>query len=191
MSDQTPPDSPEPANRDRATDHAETEKRRSAKPPVKSSQRPLLVAAALGLVAGAVGGAVVAGLWHPSSGGSDKFSGQQVTDAKKDVCSAALLARQAVAKNMHLKNPDPENPVAQLAVAANARLSLTGGAAYLRGVLDDNAAAPQDLVEAARGMAEALEHLNVSYLVGQQNSEREQLGHDLDARIADMGKLCE
>lgn len=189
MSDQTPPDSGEPANSDHATDHAETEKRRSATPSAKASQRSLLVAAAIGLVAGAVGGAVVAGLWHPSSGG--KFSGQQVADAKQDVCAAALLARQAVAKNMHLKNPDPENPVAQLAVAANARLSLTGGAAYLRGVLEDNAAAPQDLAEGARAMAGALEHLNVSYLVGQQNSEREQLGHDLDARITDLGKLCD
>jgi hypothetical protein len=166
-------------------------KRPPAKAPVKPSQRPLLLAAAIALVAGALGGAAVAGLWRPASGASAKFSGQEVTDAKKDVCSAAALARQAVANNMHLKNPDPENPVAQLAVAANARLSLTAGAAYVRGRLEANPATSQDLVNAARAMSSELEHLNLSYLVGQPNSDREQLGRDLDARIAELGKLCQ
>lgn len=92
---------------------------------------------------------------------------------------------------MHLINPDPENPIGQLAVAANARLSLTGGAAYLRGRLADSPAAPSDVTAAASGMAAALEHLNVSYLVGQPNSEHEQLGRDLDSRIAEMGQLCQ
>jgi hypothetical protein len=166
-------------------------KRPSREAPVKPSQRPLILAAAIALVAGALGGAVVAGLWRPSSGTSEKFSGREVADAKRDVCSAAALARQAVANNMHLKNPDPENPVAQLAVAANARLSLTAGAAYVRGRLEANPATSQDLANAARAMATELEHLNLSYLVGQPNSDREQLGHDLDARIADLGKLCQ
>lgn len=174
MSDQIQPDSAE-----------------SGKSASKSGRRPLLAAAAIGLVAGAIGGVAVAGLWRPASGASAKYSDQQVTDAKTDLCAAALLARRAVANNMHLKNPDPENPVAQLAVAANARLSLTGGAAYLRGRLAEDTAAPPDVVNAVGAMAGALEHLNLSYLVGQPNSDHEQLGRDLDSRITELGKLCE
>lgn len=205
MSDQTEPDSPDEQNSAETAEQnsAETPKRnRPAKKAVKAKGRPdavpptsnrgpLLIAAATGLVAGLVGGAAVAALWHPSSGGSGKFSSQQVDGAKKDVCDAVVLARQAVAANMHMRNPDPENPIAQLAVAANARLSLTAGAAYLRGRLVADPATPQEIVDTTREMASALERLNLSYLVGQPNSEREQLGHDLDSHITELGKLCQ
>lgn len=199
MSDETQqdptdqPESTEPKRRERPAKSAETERRRPAPAPAPaaSSRGPLLIAAATGLVAGLIGGAAVAAFWHPSSEGSAKYNSQQIADAKKDVCSAVVLARQAVATNMHMKNPDPENPVAQLAVAANARLSLTAGAAYLRGRIVADPATPQDVVDAAQQMAGSLERLNLSYLVGQPNSEREQLGHDLDANITALGKLCQ
>lgn len=191
MSDESQPDSAESAKRDRPSERAEAAKGPSGKAATASGWRPLAAVAAIALVAGAVGGVGTAALWRPASGTSAKFSDKQATDATKDVCSAAVLARQAVANNMHLKNPDPQNPVAQLAVAANARLSLTAGAAYLRGRLEANPAAPADVEKAARAMAGELEHLNLSYLVGQPNSDREQLGHDLDARIAELGKLCQ
>lgn len=169
-------------------------KRRPVPPPAAapSNRGPWLIAAAIGLAAGLAGGAGVAALWHPgSSGGSAKFNTEQVNAAKQDVCSAALLARKVVVTNMHVKNPDPENPIAQLAVAANARLSLTAGAAYLRGRLAADPATPADIADAAQKMASGLEHLNLSYLGGQPNSDREQLGHDLDEQIADLGKLCQ
>lgn len=190
MPDETELDAAESADEDHPSEQPAAAKRPAAQAPVKSAQGPLLLAAAIALVAGALAGAAVA-WWLPASATSANFSDQQVADAKKDVCAAAVLARQAVANNMHLKNPDPENPVAQLAVAANARLSLTAGAAYLRGRVEEKAAVSQDIAEAARAMAGELEHLNLSYLVGQPNSEREQLGRDLDARIAALGKLCQ
>ncbi|BBZ24572.1 hypothetical protein [Mycolicibacter hiberniae] len=207
MADQTEPESTEsekpdepvkqspPAKTEAAEKKTEAaEKRRSAPlpAPVQPSRGPLLIAAAVGLAAGLIGGAAVAAVWHPSSGGgSAKFSDQQANDAKKDVCSAVVLSRQAVANNMHMKNPEPENPVAQLAVAANARLSLTASAAYLRGRLEANPATPEDVADQAQKMAGGLERLNLSYLVGQPNAEREQLGHDLDSHITALGKLCQ
>ncbi|WP_409427324.1 hypothetical protein [Mycobacterium sp. SMC-11] len=198
MADHTEPETTESEKQDPPAKKAGTEKRRSAPAPApapaQSSTGPLLIAAAVGLVAGLIGGAAVSALWpsgSSSSGGSTKFSSEQVNDAKKDVCGAVVLARQAVANNMHMKNPDPENPVAQLAVAANARLSLTAGAAYLRGRLEADPATPQDIVDSTQKMAGALERLNLSYLVGQPNTEREQLGHDLDSHITTLGKLCQ
>lgn len=194
MSDHTEPESTESEAQDSPAKPAAKEKRRPAPVPVPvpSSRGPLLIAAAVGLVAGLLGGAGVAALWPSSSdGGSAKYNLQQIADAKKDVCGAVVLARQAVANNMHLKNPEPENPVAQLAVAANARLSLTAGAAYLRGRLEADPATPQEMADAAAKVAGSLERLNLSYLVGQPNSEREQLGHDLDSHIGALGKLCQ
>lgn len=191
MSDETQPDAQESPKPDSQSQSAQIAKGGSGQASSRSTWRPLATAAVVGLVAGALGGMAVAGWWRPASGTAGKFSAQQVDDAKKDVCAAALLARQAVAKNMHLKNPDPENPIAQLAVAANARLSLTGGAAYLRGRLDEDTAAPREVIDAARAMAGALEHLNVSYLVGQPNTDHEQLGRELDSRITELGKLCD
>lgn len=198
MADQTEPETTASEEQDAPAKSAGTAKRRPAPTPApapaKSNTGPLLIAAAAGLVAGLIGGAAVSALWPSggsSSGGSAKFSSEQVNDAKKDVCGAVVLARQAVANNMHMKNPDPENPVAQLAVAANARLSLTAGAAYLRGRLEADPATPQDIVDSTQKMAGALERLNLSYLVGQPNTEREQLGHDLDSHITALGKLCQ
>ncbi|WP_152665551.1 hypothetical protein [Mycobacterium sp. UM_Kg1] len=206
MADQTEPESTEsektdepveqspPATTEAAEKKTEAPERRRSAPlpaPVQPSRGPLLIAAAVGLAAGLIGGAAVAAVWHPSSGGSAKFSDEQANEAKKDVCGAVVLSRQAVANNMHMKNPEPENPVAQLAVAANARLSLTASAAYLRGRLEANPATPEDVADQAQKMAGGLERLNLSYLVGQPNAEREQLGHDLDTHITTLGKLCQ
>ncbi|BBY33055.1 hypothetical protein BST33_14120 [Mycolicibacter minnesotensis] len=197
MADETEPESTESEKQDPPAKSVTPERRRSIPAPAPAAAPstivPLLIAAAVALVAGLLGGAAVAAFWHPSSGSSSggKFSAQQADDAKKNVCDAVVMARQAVANNMHMKNPDPENPIAQLAVAANARLSLTAGAAYLRGRLDAEPATPEDVVESTEKMAGALERLNLSYLVGQPNSEREQLGHDLDNHITTLGKLCQ
>lgn len=193
MADPELPDSAEPAKTTKsAVSKSAPPKPAPPKPASPTSAWRLLIAAAVaGLAAGALGAAAVVGLSHPGSDSSAKSTVRDANDAKLDVCAAALLARQAVAKNMHLVNPDPENPLAQLAVAANARLALVGGAAYLRGRADADAAAPGEVLDAARAMAGALEHLNVSYLVGQSNSEHEQLGRDLDSRVAEMGRLCQ
>ena len=176
---------------DSAPKRRKPQRRKPAEVPSTPGRGLLVAAAAIGLVAGLIGGGVVAGFWHPTWGASGKYTGQQVNDAKRDLCSAALLARQAVAKNMHLSNPDPENPVAQMAVAANARLALAGSASYLRGRLADVPAASADLARTVGAVAAALERLDISYLAGQPNGDREQVAHDLEARINELGKLCQ
>lgn len=180
----------DPERRDSAESAKTTTSAASKQQSANSAPRSVIAAAVAGLVAGAVAAAAVVGLWHPGSGSPAKSAAPQADEAKSDVCAAALLARQAVAKNMHLVNPDPENPVAQLAVATNARLALAGSAAYLRGRVDADSTAPKDLLDTARAIAGALEHLNVSYLVGQPNSEHEGIGRDLESRMAALGALC-
>src|SRR6185437_15688706 len=56
---------------------------------------------------------------------------QQAGDAKLNVCSAYKTAHKSVVINTHMQSKNPDDAVADLAVAINARLALIGGGAYL------------------------------------------------------------
>ena len=86
-------------------------------------------------------------------------------------------------------NPDPNNPIGQLAVAANARLALLGGGAYLRDRLTAEPAAPADLAKAVESMANTIEQLGVGYLAG-LNSTLGPLRNELDSQIAQINGMC-
>lgn len=121
---------------------------------------------------------------------SQSFSSQQADDAKNNVCAAYMAVHQGVVANTHLRNPAPDNPVAGLAVAANARLALLGGGAYLRDRLAAEPATPADLTKAVNSMADTLEELGVNYLAGASNIVQDPLRSALDTQISDLDKLC-
>ena len=64
------------------------------------------------------------------------------------------------------------DPVAQTAVASNARLSLIGGGEYLLSRLDDQT--PPDLADAVRLFANNLEDIGVNALAGATNDDPQQ-----------------
>ena len=84
---------------------------------------------------------------------------QQGGDAKANVCAAYAATRKAVVFNTHLQSPNPDS---HLAVAANARLALIGGGAYLSQRLAANTAAPADLVNAANSLTNTIEQLGIN-----------------------------
>ena len=92
---------------------------------------------------------------------SASATAQQGGDAKANVCAAYAATRKAVVLNTHLKSPNPDS---QLAVAANARLALIGGGAYLSQRLAANTAAPADLANAANSLANTIQQLGINYL---------------------------
>ena len=144
---------------------------------------------ALGLgVLGAVLG--VLGLFFPTHGGV-KYSDQQVQEAKTSVCDAAKKVRQAVGVSTHLQNPDPNSPIAGIAVAGNARLGLFAGGQYLRAVVAQNPAAPADLAASAVKTANALEELSLNYLGGAPETVQNPLRKDLDAQVGELDGLCQ
>jgi hypothetical protein len=151
-----------------------------------SSSKLLLIAGAILAVVVVALGAV---LWSRSSGGSS-YSAQETTDAKTSLCKSSLLATRSVVRNTHLKNPAPDNPVGQLAVAANARLALAGGGSYLHDQLDAHPAAPQDLSDSVEKLATTFESLGMSYMAGEGNDARESLRKDLDTQIKEIDGLC-
>ena len=65
-----------------------------------------------------------------------------------------------------MQSRDPNNAVAELSVATNARLALVGGGAYLKDRLAANTAAPADLAGGVNSFANTIEQLGMNYLIG-------------------------
>jgi hypothetical protein len=174
--------------------HAETPKQSSvkeessSKTPVPSprlsgaSRWPAYAALALAVVA-----VILAGLayFHPAHKGASVA--QQGGDAKANVCSAFVSARKAVVINTHMESPNPD---LQLAIAANARLALVGGGAYLRDRLGANTAAPADLAKAANSFATTIGQLGMNYLTDAAPDVQSSLRKDLDSQITQIDKMC-
>ena len=114
---------------------------------------------------------------------------QPTAESKQKVCAAFDTVSRAVQLQTHADlGPDP---VAQTAVASNARLSLIGGGEYLRSQLDDQTA--PELADAVRMFANNLEDIGVNALAGVTNDDPQQAarltaGEDGRNKVADLCK---
>jgi hypothetical protein len=115
---------------------------------------------------------------------------QQGGDAKANVCSAYKGAHTSVVVNTHMQSRNPNDAVAELSVATNARLALIGGGAYLKDRLASNTAAPADLANAVNSFANTIEQLGTNYLIGVGTEVQDPLRKDLDSEVAQIDKLC-
>jgi hypothetical protein len=150
-----------------------------------SARSQTLAALAVALVA--LGFAVAAWLRPSHDGPSYPQSG----DAKTNLCAAYKVAHQAVVTNTHLATPGGNDPGSHLAVAANARLALLGGGAYLRDVLNGQTSPPADLAKAVDSLAGTIEQLGVNYLANAGKDAQVPLRRDLDSEIKTLQKLCD
>ncbi len=150
-----------------------------------SSRLPVWAALVIAVLA--AGLAVAAWLKPTHEGPSYPQSG----DAKTNLCAAYKVVHQGVVINTHLAIPGGNDPSGHLAVAANARLALLGGGAYLRETLAAQTAPPADLGNAVDSLAATIEHLGVNYLANASNDAQVPLRHDLESQIATLNKLCE
>jgi hypothetical protein len=167
---------------------ASPKKPRPAPPWWRSSRWLTFAALAIAVIAAA---AAIAAWFRPTpESASPTFTDQQTAQAKTNLCSAYTAVHQGVVRNTHLADPNPNDPAGQLAIAANARLALLGGGAYLRGRVIAQPATPADLAQAANSMANTLEQLGVGYLEAASNIVLDPLRHDLDSQVAQINKLC-
>ena len=121
---------------------------------------PFIALVAIGVASGAV---VLA--WAKKDAAA-----QPTAESKQKVCAAFDTVSRAVQLQTHADlGPDP---VAQTAVASNARLSLIGGGEYLLSRVD--AQTPPDLAEAVRLFANNLEDIGVNALAGATNDDPQQ-----------------
>ena len=89
-------------------------------------------------------------------------AGTEAGDLKTRVCTAFDTVSKAVP--LQTNNNLGPDPVAQAAVAANARLALFGGGQYLLNSLD--AATPSELADPVRSFANALQDIGMNALAG-------------------------
>ena len=98
-----------------------------------------------------------------SSNGSKTLAG----DPKTRVCAAFGTVSKAVPLQTH--NDLGPDPVAQEAVAGNARLALFGGGQYLLNSLDS--ATPAQLADPVRSFGNSLEDIGMHALAGEVSSD--------------------
>jgi hypothetical protein len=151
------------------------------------SRWPTYAALAIAVIALAV---AITAWFRPAHSGTPSFNDQQTADAKKSVCRAYTSVKQSVVVNTHMTNPNGDDPVGQLAVAANARLALLGGGQYLRDRLAAAPAAPAELAKAVTSMATTIEDLGIGYLSGESAVAQDPLRNDLNSEIGQIDALC-
>ena len=114
---------------------------------------------------------------------------QPTAESKQKVCAAFDTVSKAVQLQTHAElGPDP---IAQTAVASNARLSLIGGGEYLLSRLDEQT--PPDLAEAVRLFANNLQDIGINALAGATNDDPQQAarltaGEDGRNKVAELCK---
>jgi hypothetical protein len=115
-------------------------------------------------------------------------SGQQVADAKARACNAFHTVRTAVALQTHAE--PGSDPVAVQAVAANARLAMAAGAAYLTAHLDP--ATPPELAAQIRSFADDLQDIAINALAGVSNDDPAQAARlrTGEAASTKIAQLC-
>lgn len=142
------------------------------------------LAVLLGVIATALS---VWALVSASSKGTD--SAALPGDPKMRVCNAFETVARGVALQTH--NDLGADPIAQAAVASNARLALVGGGDYLLRQLDANT--PAQLADAVRSFARDLQDIGMNALAGVQNSDPGQAarlaeGDSARKQVADLCK---
>jgi hypothetical protein len=184
-------DRPLPESASAETSKQSSDKEESSKHPApvahRSKASQWLTYAALVIAVIAAGLAALA-YFHPAHNSASVP--QQGGDAKANVCSAYAATHKAVVINTHMQSRNPNDAVAELSVATNARLALIGGGTYLRDRLAANTAAPADLTNAANSLANTIEQLGINYLIGVGQDVQEPVRHDLNSEITQLDKLC-
>lgn len=120
----------------------------------------------------------------PEPAAEAAFSSAQQAEAKTATCAAAELVRRGVTQNTNLQSPGGQGDVTgSLAVAANARLSLSGGGQYLLTRMDP--ATPPELADAVTTFADTLMDIGAAATGGALNTDPDQAARLRAAEAAD------
>ena len=157
-----------------------------ARPPAASSGKGASAIALLSLIVALAAVGVAA--WAIVMAWPEKEDTQPSAESKQKVCAAFDTVSRAVQLQTHANlGPDP---IAQTAVASNARLALIGGGEYLVSRLDEQT--PPDLADAVRSFANNLEDIGINALAATnedpQQTARLTAGEDGRNKVAALCK---
>jgi hypothetical protein len=156
----------------------------------KQSRTPIIIS----LVVAFVAVALAIGAWFrpaPDSptplDASPKYSEQQVSDARKNVCSAYNDVYKATSGAGGQRSDDP---TLKFVISINARLASQFSSSYLSRTLDDNRAAPPSLIESVRNLVSAYDAIVVGQLAGSSDDEIQPAYDKLDSAGKDLAQAC-
>jgi hypothetical protein len=141
--------------------------------------------AAVGVIAVVALALAAWALWRSFAATDDPpgYTDAQRGAAKARVCAAYSQVRAGVNLNTNLQPPGgPGDATGALAVAANARVALSGGGQYLLTVLDP--ATPQPLSDTVRSFATTLLEIGAAATSGVTNTDPQQA-----ARLSEADRL--
>ncbi|WP_328350335.1 hypothetical protein OG976_15580 [Mycobacterium sp. NBC_00419] len=153
------------------------------------SRLPTIIAIVIALIAVAV----AIGAWFrpapkAEAPAAKTYSEQEVADAKKAVCDAFDTVHEAV--RINTGRDGGSDPTATLAVAANARLSMYGGADYLMETLQKHPATPADLSASVQKLADTFRVLTIQFMINKQNSDLEEPLREADSATTAIQSIC-
>ena len=153
----------------------------------------ILIPLALVLAVAAIGlsGWTLYRLSQTGTSSAPRYTDAERTDAKQKVCAAANVVRRGVSLNTNLQPAGgPQDVTGTLAVAANARISLSDGGQYLLARLGP--ATPPELADAVKKFANDLMDIGAAATAGAQNSQPDQAARlrDADTVNGTIGDLC-
>ena len=125
------------------------------------------------------------------SASEQTHSADQQAAAKTAICATTDLVRKGVALNTNLQSPGgPGDVTGSLAVAGNARLSLSGGGQYLLARLDP--ATPNEVADAVKKFADTLMDIGAAATAGASNTDPDQAARlqNADGENAKLTELC-
>jgi hypothetical protein len=159
--------------------------RRSVDSPDRPRRGGVVAVIALILAVVALGLAAWAAFRPAPAPAAAVYTAAQQADAKTALCKASDLVRRGVSLNTNLPVPGGAADVTgSLAVAANARLSLSGGGRYLLDRIDP--ATPTELAASARQFANTLMDIGAAAIAGAQNTDPDQAARLRDADAANV-----
>lgn len=155
---------------------------------------PLLLVAVLALVAiGLSSWALLRPTPGQGASASDAtYSDAERVAAKTKICGAFDTVRKGVTLNTNLQSPGgPGDITGSLAVAANARLSLSDGGQYLLQRLDP--ATSTDLADSVKDFANTLMDIGAAATAGAQNTDADQTARlrDADTENTALAAACQ
>ena len=112
---------------------------------------------------------------------------QPTAESKQKVCAAFDTVSKAVP--LQTNNDLGRDPVAQAAVAANARLALIGGGQYLLDSLD--ASTPAELADPVRSFASTLQDVGMNALAGLSNRDQVTRLAEGEQTMSQIVDLCQ
>ncbi|GAY17405.1 hypothetical protein [Mycobacterium sp. shizuoka-1] len=153
------------------------------------SQLPTIIAIVIAVIAVAVAiGAWFRPMPKPEAPAAKTYSEQEVADAKKAVCEAHDQVQKSV-NTAGGKSGD--NPTDTFLVAVNIRLALATSSSYLTESLNTHPAAPQNLVEPIRNLANKYREIVMEQLADTSASDLNPLATSADGEIAKIKQACQ